>query len=141
MQFVLASISVALTCLMEVFDTQGHLLQLQEFRQKKSYMQRFFHSFEACTLALPVEPELCFISMLLRRQEELVHLPLLGHIVQLENWIYDRLNGCLPVACLDLPLIELLQRRQQRDEERGHYTNARRCQSVRLSQRFLSTFF
>ena len=57
--------------------------------------QRFFHSFETCTLALPAEADLAFISLLLTRQDELVHLPLLGQIVQLSNWIYDRLNGAL----------------------------------------------
>lgn len=40
--------------------------------------QRFFHSFEACSLALPVEPDLSFISLLLIKQDELAHLPLLG---------------------------------------------------------------
>jgi hypothetical protein len=41
-----------------------------------------------------------------------------------------KIRGCLPVDCLEMPLIELLQRRQRKDEERGHHSNARRCQTV-----------
>lgn len=46
-------------------------------------------------------------------------------------------RGCLPVDCLEMPLIELLQRRQRKDEERGHHSNARRCQTVTWRWNFM----
>ena len=86
---------------LRVSKAQGQLVRLQDFRTSLSYMHKFFHSFQACALALPWEPEFAFVAAIVNRREELAHLPLLGHFVQIQNWIFDRLNGVVPTKCLD----------------------------------------
>lgn len=104
------------------FQAQSQLLRLQDFKSQLSYMQRFFHSYESCALALPVEPELEFIADLVNRREEMSHLPLLGHFVRLQNWIFDRLDGTLPKKFLEdgEPLLVLLRKARKRDEKMNH---------------------
>ena len=92
---------------MQVSKAQGQLMRLQEFRASLSYLHKFFHSFEACALALPWEPDFAFVAALVNRREELAHLPLLGHFVQIQNWIFDRLSGVVPTKCLDSALVVL----------------------------------
>lgn len=36
-----------------------------------------------------------------------------------QNWIFDRLNGALPEAKFDLPLLQLLKCREEKDKERS----------------------
>ena len=86
---------------LRVSKAQGQLVRLQDFRASLSYMHKFFHSFQACALALPWEPAFAFVAAIVNRREELAHLPLLGHFVQIQNWIFDRLNGVVPAKCLD----------------------------------------
>ena len=86
---------------LQLSKAQGRLLRLQDFRASLSYLYNFFHSFQACALALPWEAEFAFVAALVNRRQELAHLPLLGHFVQIQNWIFDRLNGVVPSKCLD----------------------------------------
>ncbi|CAK9070805.1 unnamed protein product [Durusdinium trenchii] len=86
----------------------------------RSYMHRFFRSFELCSLAVPTAPELSFVSALVTRQEQLAHLPLLGQIVVIQNWISDRLHGIVPESCLDQPLVKLVKQKQKDAEEERH---------------------
>ena len=123
---------------LRVSKAQAQLVRLQEFRASLSYLHKFFCSFRACTAALPWEPEFAFVAALVNRQEELAHLPLLGHFVQIQNWIGDRLNGLVPAKCLDQPLFALLQLREQTDDKMESRSNARHCQVTRASlERFI----
>lgn len=73
-----------------------------------------------CTLAPPTEPELKFVADLVTRKEELSHLPLLGHLVRLRNWIFDRLDGALAKKDLEKPLKVLLEDAMEKDEKMNH---------------------
>lgn len=109
---------------------QSQLLKLQQFRSSLSYMQNFFHDYEKCTLALPVEDDLKFVSDLVNRREELSHLPLLEHFIRIRNWIFDRLDGALPQQYLEEPLKNLLERAMQKDEEMNHRSKKSQCQAT-----------
>ena len=76
-----------------------------------------------CSLDPPFEPELKFVAELVIRKEELSHLPLLGHLVRLRNWIFDRLDGALPKKDLEKPLKVLLEDAMEKDRNLTNLTN------------------
>lgn len=57
---------------------------------------------------------------LVTRKEELSHLPLLGHLVRLRNWIFDRLDGALAKKDFEKPLKVLLEDAMEKDEKMNH---------------------
>ncbi|CAJ1444804.1 unnamed protein product [Effrenium voratum] len=106
-------------------QAQEQLRQFHAFRARRTYLH---HHFDSCKLALPAVPELSFVTALINRQEELAHLPLLREIVVVQNWIFDRLNGVLPESCLDQPVLQLMMKRQKKDQDVGSMGDVRHCE-------------